>query len=334
MKEELRSARADEFGAIMRFLENAYGHTLNFWCHYFPAVSVKERFDFERTRLVVEGGRIRALVRVYPLELELGGVRVRAGGIGSVATDPETRGRGYMSRLMADAEALMKKEGFPISCLGGNRHRYLNFGYENGGRMVFYNISARGLARSGVRPAAARRFQGGADVLEAVAAVYGRNTYRCRRAASDYPLLFERSGLLLYHAGSGADFGYLALHGEKGRGGTAEFGGRPETVLGLALSCMERHGLAGLEFFFPGRAAVPPPYAAAASSWRVESAWMLKLIDPDAVLEAFAGQEGARPAPGREALARLSPPARVQALFGTLDPDAPFDFFLWPLDRI
>lgn len=335
---EQRTARPDEYCRIMRFLENAYGHTRDFWCHCYPVVSLPERFDFTRTHLLVEDGEIRALVRVFPLELLLGGARVRVGGIGAVAADPETRGRGYMSRLMGAATAAMREEGFPLAALGGDRQRYRVFGYEHGGRQAVFTVTGRALARAGVGPVPPRRFHAGeagsAATLAAVAGAYEQHPYRRRRPREDYPLLFEHTRRLLFHAGEGDGFGYLVLAGERGREGVVEFGGRAGTVLALAAACLERYRLPALDFAFPDRALAPAAYPAAAATWRLVPAWMISVLDPGATLAAFAGQAGAGAPPAAADLARLSPPEQVETLFGTLNRAAPFNFFIWPLDSI
>ncbi|MGI5894605.1 MAG: GNAT family N-acetyltransferase [Candidatus Merdivicinus sp.] len=80
--------------------------------------------------LALEDGKIRAAVGSFPLEFEMGGVKVRARGIGTVSVHPYSRGMGYMKELMNRAVADAKAEGTDLMCLGGQRQRYEYFGFS------------------------------------------------------------------------------------------------------------------------------------------------------------------------------------------------------------
>ena len=201
-----RSARPAEYDTIMRFLENAYGHTLNLWSRWFPQSHRPENFDFGRTYLLFEQGRIACLVRYYPLEMTLGGVRVKVGGIGAVGTDPELRGRGYMSRLLEHAFGEMARDGCVISVLEGDRLRYRAFGYECAGKTLVLEVNARSCRKAGVEPLVPRRFLGEEGTLDLMARAYERGSWRCRRAPGDYRLMLYREGVLLFTAGEGERF--------------------------------------------------------------------------------------------------------------------------------
>jgi len=75
-------------------------------------------------------GRLRAIVGMFPRELCLGDTVLRQAGIGGVSCHRKDRGSGFMSALMNHCVQRMKEEGCQVSCLGGARQRYQNFGYE------------------------------------------------------------------------------------------------------------------------------------------------------------------------------------------------------------
>lgn len=83
-----------------------------------------------RHRLIRQDGRIAACVGTYPMTLGLAGCRVPAAALGQVATDPALRGRGCMSRLLADAVAGMERDGAAVSWLSGRQSRYARHGWE------------------------------------------------------------------------------------------------------------------------------------------------------------------------------------------------------------
>ncbi len=328
------TATPDEYSSIQRFLEEAYGVTRDFFPARYPSWWGPDTTDFSRI-CVIRGqhGEILSLVRVFPLDLQLGPARLTAGGIGAVATAPSARGRGLMSRVMEFAIARMKEEGFPLSILWGDRHRYSQFGYENGGRALRLSIGLKGLQRSGIRTLEPVRCRGEEAELENMAAAYARHPFRRRRGAQESRLIYSRRDLLLHCAGEGATFGYLILLGNRARGGVAEFGGDPETVLGLAAGCCQRYGLSELSFPFPDWENVAEPYRRAANGATGRSAAMLKVLDTGAVLAALNPQCPDRKPPGARQLDAWPETRRVEALFGTFS-EAPFNVFCWPLDQI
>jgi predicted acetyltransferase len=76
---------------------------------------------------------IRAVVGVIPMTLLVGDTALPLAGIGGVSTHPDDRGQGHMRRLMTHAVAEIRRGGFALSYLGGQRQRYRHFGYEKCG---------------------------------------------------------------------------------------------------------------------------------------------------------------------------------------------------------
>ncbi|MEE2710949.1 MAG: GNAT family N-acetyltransferase [Gemmatimonadota bacterium] len=90
-------------------------------------------------------GRIRAVVGMFPITLHIGDVVVRVAGIGGVSTHPEHRSSGYMRTLMHHCVDEMKSQGYHLSWLGGQRQRYLYFGYESCGTKCIFTVSKTNL---------------------------------------------------------------------------------------------------------------------------------------------------------------------------------------------
>jgi len=112
----LRAASAAELPAILDLLERA-----------FPEA---ERALFERQTLadstfrlrhgrvaVTPDGRVLGYARIFARTMLVRGAPVPAGGIGSVATAPDARGRGIATALLRDALAVMRDEGMRLSFL-------------------------------------------------------------------------------------------------------------------------------------------------------------------------------------------------------------------------
>ncbi len=86
-----------------------------------------------RHYIIRRAGRIAASVGVYPLDLQIGSVRLCAAGIGAVSTAPEFRGQGLMSALLREIRRDLFADEVPLSWLSGLRDRYAHFGWEKAG---------------------------------------------------------------------------------------------------------------------------------------------------------------------------------------------------------
>lgn len=90
---------------------------------------------------IKRNGRIRAIIGLYPMELNIGGATLKGAGIGAVAAHPNDKGQGHMKRLMRHHLDKMKTDGDQFSWLAGQRQRYGYFGYEVCGRMCRFFVS-------------------------------------------------------------------------------------------------------------------------------------------------------------------------------------------------
>jgi len=63
------------------------------------------------------GDELVSIAAIYPLTVRLRGCSVSMGGLGSIATPPEHRGRGYAGRLVGEFCREMKERGLFTSAL-------------------------------------------------------------------------------------------------------------------------------------------------------------------------------------------------------------------------
>lgn len=74
-------------------------------------------YRMDQSRVLLIDGRIVAHLRVWDREIRVRGSVLRAGGIGSVLTHPDYRGRGCARALMRNAEAYMLDAGYDVGLL-------------------------------------------------------------------------------------------------------------------------------------------------------------------------------------------------------------------------
>lgn len=203
-----------------------------------------------------DGGEVRAacttLVREFRVLRPDGReLRIRAGLIGSVATDPAWRGRGLGTRLLAEAERSLRARGAVFSLLwASDPGFYLARGYAPFGVECDIELAsalARSLpAASGVRP-----LRAGDE--PSVQRLYLRHAARVVRTLDETRALLGVPGMLTLvreraqGAGRPAEpVAYACL----GRGRDLadvvhEWGGEPEDVLALLRAHLERRFPAG-----------------------------------------------------------------------------------------
>lgn len=106
-----------------------------------PKAYSPERNMLAAHHLIKEEGRIKALIDVLPMTLQMGEESLKAGYIGTVSVHPKARGKRYMITLMDEVEKQQRTEGTDILILDGNRHRYQHYGFEKAGMKYCFNIT-------------------------------------------------------------------------------------------------------------------------------------------------------------------------------------------------
>ena len=146
----LRTARADEFDDLMRFLDLSYGCAKNSFTQWYPHLYFRDSAACSCNYVICDEGRIVSNVGAFPVEVVNSGVRVKLAGIGSVASLPEERKKGHMTRLMNHVVGVLREQGYLLSALFGDRHRYAAFGWERAGLVYRLQFTSRSLDRAGV----------------------------------------------------------------------------------------------------------------------------------------------------------------------------------------
>ncbi len=152
MATEIRHVRVEEFEDFMRYVERAFGHSKAFFQRAYPHLYQPTREALEWAYVIEEEGEIVSHVGLYPIETVTAGVRLSVGGIGAVSTSPSSRGKGYMTQLLEHIVAEMRRIGYPVSWLGGDRQRYSTFGWEIASPTYELTFTPRSLAWNDVEP--------------------------------------------------------------------------------------------------------------------------------------------------------------------------------------
>ena len=84
---------------------------------YWSYLREESTYELEQSRVLVDQGRVVAHLRVWDRQIRVRKAHLRVGGIGSVLTHPDLRGRGYARALLRDAEAYMAQSGDDLGML-------------------------------------------------------------------------------------------------------------------------------------------------------------------------------------------------------------------------
>ncbi len=142
---EIRRGNASEFYEIIDFID--YVFSMHNWPHHYPKLSpvLYRETDKSMHNMINlrEDGIMKASLLCYPRTLSVGGRELKVCGVGSVATHPRARNRGFMTMIMDYCMEEMKKDGVHLSYLGGDRARYGRFGYEISGNSYNFSLSLK-----------------------------------------------------------------------------------------------------------------------------------------------------------------------------------------------
>lgn len=105
-----------------------------------PKLYKPENNPCENNHVVMENGKFKAAVGVFPSVTKVCGYDIICHGIGNVAVHPYSRSKGYMRKLMQISMDEMISDGADISALGGRRQRYGYYSFEHSGRMYHFDI--------------------------------------------------------------------------------------------------------------------------------------------------------------------------------------------------
>ena len=223
MREEIVRLSAAEFEEAMDFLNFVFGeHAPHDFERLLPSIYRRTDEHMANNYAIRRDGAIKAIVGMFPITWRVGDTTLRVAGIGGVSTHPECRGEGLMQRLMQHCVGLMREGRFHLSWLGGQRQRYLHFGYEKCGHALHFTVNGSNIRHcfdddAGVRFRPVGEDDG--DLLRQAKAVHDHQVMHCERPLED----FRRFCVNWHHepwaaADEDGEFaGYLVADGEGAR---------------------------------------------------------------------------------------------------------------------
>ncbi|HEX9774409.1 MAG TPA: GNAT family N-acetyltransferase [Actinomycetota bacterium] len=124
----MRIATADDVEVVAALRSHAFN------VHGASLERAKAEFDPAMNRVLEDGGRVRATLRIWAIGHWFGGRVVPSAGIAGVAVAAEARGKGLGSQILVETLAEQRAAGIPISSLyPATAYMYRQAGYGYGG---------------------------------------------------------------------------------------------------------------------------------------------------------------------------------------------------------
>ena len=239
------------------------------------------------------GKRFAANVSVFPFVTVIEGRKLKVAGIGSVATDPDFRGKGYASRLMKHLDGRLREEGYDLSILWGFRF-YRSFGYEMAVPREKFYFSNRHLKPLPVQGKIRAAVPGDWNTMrwmflkhpyhnERVLKYYGSLERRYQKDTQDPFWVLEKAGRVAAYAVFGRSWG--------GDWEVMEWGGEPEGAAALIQNALVRGIAKGLTLAAHEGGGLYPWAQENCDSWEQGTdGCMVKIFNLASVLKAFEPQ--------------------------------------------
>ena len=142
MDDEIIQLSASDFDEFIRFQNRSFRYPPDRGLDWLvPTMYRPTAWHMQCNYAMRRNGAFAAIVGLYPITWHLGARTLRIAGIGGVSTEPALRGTGLMSKMMIRIKQVIRDQGYPLSFLGGQRHRYRYFGWDRCGLSLKAHIS-------------------------------------------------------------------------------------------------------------------------------------------------------------------------------------------------
>ena len=234
---ELRATRHDDISELGQLLDGVFrrskGITDQSQLTDFPLVFSPA--NYSNSRVIVEDARIVSHAALWPRELIVGELRLKAAVIVSVATLPDYRMRGHAATLMRDLQDTLSADGFDLAILWTSvPDFYRKLGWEiTNPRGVIATVDAGSLSISGEQSYEVEQFDP-ARHLDDVIAIHDQECVRFARDRDVALQLLTLPKIRVWVAiQNGSVAAYLAHATACNKRGLIEYGGDPDGVIEL-----------------------------------------------------------------------------------------------------
>lgn len=144
----LKKENYDELIALLNLVFSKQNNCVMDFEQELPNMCIRDDAHMRKHVGLFVDNKLVSVVGVYPLPTRVLNSEVNFCTVGNVATHPDYEGCGYMNVLLNSAMEIVKEEKYDACRLGGDRARYLRFGFELCGRNYSYYITQKNVKKS------------------------------------------------------------------------------------------------------------------------------------------------------------------------------------------
>ncbi len=144
----LKKENYDELISLLNLVFSKQNNCIMDFEKELPNMCIKDEMHMRKHIGLFLDNKLVSVVGVYPLITKVLDREINFCTVGNVATHPDYEGLGYMNILLNRAMEIVKEEKYDACRLGGDRARYLRFGFELCGGNYSYYITPKNTKKS------------------------------------------------------------------------------------------------------------------------------------------------------------------------------------------
>ena len=144
----LKKENYDELISLLNLVFTRQNNCIMDFEKELPNMCIKDDAHMRKHVGLFVEDKLVSVVGVYPLPTRVLDKEINFCTVGNVATHPDYEGNGYMNILLTRAMEIVKEENYDICRLGGDRARYLRFGFELCGGNYSYYVTQKNTKKS------------------------------------------------------------------------------------------------------------------------------------------------------------------------------------------
>lgn len=289
----VREIKNSEFEELIEFVDLCYpgdkekGGLLAGWPHCY----LRDGGKFREHIIIKEDNKIVSHVGCINQILSVNNEEFRIIGISGVATHPEFRNQGLMSKLFNYCIKRMEEEKIPISVLGGDRQRYNNFGFENGVRQLVFTVTPRSINSLELKENKFKifKYHGEFELLQSIIKIHEKEKLMVKRTKEMYQLLMNRNGINVFLSTNKRNWSYVVtdINDNEKICSITEFGGDNECMKNIISYLFKGNKFENIIICSPVQHYLNQLFFKISSGFEIKPLCMIKIVNLKETLEGF-----------------------------------------------
>ncbi|WP_432799178.1 GNAT family N-acetyltransferase [Poriferisphaera sp. WC338] len=218
-EKSIKPLTARDYEQAIQFLNRTFNYQRENGFEYFLSGLYKPTDELMNCIYAIwEGDKLIATLGIYPIDWCLYDQKLRIGGVGGIAVDPDWQGKGLMGLMLRFAIKQMKRDGYQLSYLAGLRDRYRRYGWEVCGcqNVARFTPSCFKRIRAADSQADSLKFRSinqNSETIARLYEIYCQQKIRCERPADRFEDFLRHGALEPYVAFDSSDqpIGYATI---------------------------------------------------------------------------------------------------------------------------